>query len=94
MSSLDWKSVIPDLSALTEDELYFLYQLERGWNKKLSALIARSPEQEKIYWDRLKEEVLVILKMKFPSYFLIVQDMLLWCDTNKIRRGPGRGSAA
>ena len=83
-----------DTSKLSSDDWYFLYQIDKGWNKKILRITNDKPELQVVYRERLKEEVNVILKMKFPSYFLIVQDMLLWCDTAGIRRGPGRGSAA
>ena len=32
--------------------------------------------------------------MKFPEYFLVVQDFVNWAKDQGIRVGPGRGSAA
>jgi len=46
------------------------------------------------YRDRLETEVSVIQKMKFPGYFLIVQDFINWGKTNGVPVGPGRGSGA
>jgi DNA polymerase III subunit alpha len=46
------------------------------------------------YIDRIKMEVNTILKMGFPGYFLIVADVVKWCQKNDIAVGPGRGSAA
>lgn len=48
----------------------------------------------KNYEDRLEYELSVIISMKFPGYFLIVQDFINWAKENKIPVGPGRGSAA
>lgn len=46
------------------------------------------------YIERIKMEVNTILKMGFPGYFLIVADVVKWCQKNNIAVGPGRGSAA
>ena len=32
--------------------------------------------------------------MKFPGYFLIVQDFINWSKTHGVPVGPGRGSGA
>ena len=46
------------------------------------------------YVDRLNEELEIIKKKKFASYFLVVQNMLNWAKKNEIMVGPGRGSSA
>ena len=46
------------------------------------------------YIDRLNEELGIIAKKNFASYFLVVGDMINWAKENDIRVGPGRGSAA
>ncbi|MFT6604792.1 MAG: DNA polymerase-3 subunit alpha [Bacteriovoracaceae bacterium] len=46
------------------------------------------------YYDRLTEEVEMIIKMGFPGYFLIVGDFIKWSKDNGIPVGPGRGSGA
>lgn len=48
----------------------------------------------KVYIDRLKHELDIILKMKYSDYFLIVWDYVKYAKTHKILVGPGRGSAA
>ena len=47
-----------------------------------------------IYMDRLNEELGIIAKKNFASYFLVVGDMINWAKENNIMVGPGRGSAA
>ena len=49
---------------------------------------------DKVYLDRLKEELQVIKDKKFASYFLVVADMINWAKDQGILVGPGRGSAA
>ena len=44
--------------------------------------------------ERLDYELGVICQKGFATYFLIVQDFVNWAKQQKIRVGPGRGSAA
>ena len=44
--------------------------------------------------ERAAYELRVIQDMKFPGYFLVVQDFVNWAKNQGIRVGPGRGSAA
>jgi DNA polymerase III subunit alpha len=46
------------------------------------------------YAARLAFELDVIVKMKFPGYFLIVADFIKWAKRQDIPVGPGRGSGA
>jgi DNA polymerase III subunit alpha len=46
------------------------------------------------YEERLAFELDVIVKMKFPGYFLIVADFIQWAKAQGIPVGPGRGSGA
>ena len=50
--------------------------------------------QQDRYLDRLNEEVDIITKMGFISYFLIVADFIQWAKDHHIPVGPGRGSGA
>ncbi|KZK82052.1 DNA polymerase III subunit alpha [Pseudovibrio sp. Ad13] len=50
--------------------------------------------EEKDYWDRLDYELGIIIRMKFPGYFLIVADFIKWAKNEDIPVGPGRGSGA
>ena len=47
-----------------------------------------------VYASRLEYELDVIHTLRFDGYFLIVKDIIDYCDQNNIARGPGRGSAA
>ncbi|MFA5946393.1 MAG: DNA polymerase III subunit alpha [Patescibacteria group bacterium] len=44
--------------------------------------------------ERFEFEYSTIVKMGFPSYFLIVQDYITWAKDHGVLVGPGRGSAA
>lgn len=57
-------------------------------NRELSA------EQKVIYEARVEEEIVLIKKMGFAGYFLVVSDFIRWAKRNDIPVGPGRGSAA
>lgn len=46
-----------------------------------------------IYASRLEYELATIHTLQFDGYFLIVKDIIDYCDKNHIMRGPGRGSA-
>ncbi|VAX76469.1 DNA polymerase III subunit alpha [Buchnera aphidicola] len=49
---------------------------------------------KKIYFSRLRYELLIIKKMGFVSYFLIVMEFIQWAKINDIPVGPGRGSGS
>ena len=73
-----------------DDITYFKDLCEDGLNKYLSV----TPLDQKKYLDRLNIEISVIQKMGFASYFLIVQEFILWAKNNDVPVGPGRGSGA
>lgn len=62
-------------------------QAEEGFKK-----LFPNPTSE--YIERFEHELKVIEKMGFPTYFLVVSDLLEWARTNNIYTGYGRGSAA
>ncbi len=46
------------------------------------------------YIERTKKELRVIVDKSYSDYFLIVQDIINFCNKKDIAVGPGRGSAA
>jgi len=75
------------------EESYFAAECTQG----LTALfneqrIDRSEEAR--YIERLNEEMVLISKMGFVGYFLVVSDFIKWAKRHDIPVGPGRGSAA
>jgi len=46
------------------------------------------------YRERADEEIQIVVDKKFSPYFLMVADTVQWAKRQKIRVGPGRGSAA
>lgn len=51
-------------------------------------------EIDEVYRQRLDYELGVVANMGWPSYFLIVADLVNWAKDQGIVVGPGRGSAA
>lgn len=58
------------------------------------ALDTLSTANRRAYQERLDYELEVIDSMGFSDYFLIVWDIIVYCQSHAIRVGPGRGSAA
>lgn len=70
---------------------------KEGLQKRLDFLYPDPEEQAQkrpAYDKRLEYELDIIKGMKFPGYFLIVQDFINWSKRNGIPVGPGRGSGA
>jgi DNA polymerase III subunit alpha len=72
-------------------------ETEESWLRKevLRGLARRFPNG--VPEDRHRQaeyELDVILKMGFPGYFLVTADLIAYAKREKIRVGPGRGSAA
>ena len=76
----------------SEEELQIL--AEEGLRARLKKMQSCNEIEEKVYWDRLKYELDVIIKMQFASYFLIVADFVRWAKEQDIPVGLGRGSVA
>ena len=78
---------------------YFAHVARRGFEKrraKLEELVRAGRLKNTLaeYEERLAQEVAIIQKMKFSSYFLIVWDFIQFARNKNIPVGPGRGSAA
>ncbi|MDR2685705.1 MAG: DNA polymerase III subunit alpha [Rickettsiales bacterium] len=65
-----------------------------GLAKRLDDLDIVDEAVRKTYFDQAEFELSVIIRMKFPGYFLIVADYVEWCKNNEVMVGPGRGSGA
>ena len=64
--------------------------LQQRWAKQAPLTDA----QQQVYEQRLETELIIIIEMKFPGYFLIVHDFISWAKQQQIPVGPGRGSGA
>src|ERR1700678_1315073 len=77
------------------DEEQELRRQAREGLERLMARYGRAPGfSEDDYRQRLEFELSVIVRMKFPGYFLIVADFIQWAKAQGIPVGPGRGSGA
>lgn len=84
----------PIPAGMTENQ-YLEAQSIAGLNQRLQKTqVNISPEQRRVYDERLQTELSVIGNMGFPGYFLIVADFIQWAKNNDIPVGPGRGSGA
>jgi DNA polymerase III subunit alpha len=72
-----------------EDEnSWFVKEVERGLATRYPGGLSAAVRERADY------EIAMILQMGFPSYFLVVADLINWAREHGIRVGPGRGSAA
>lgn len=80
-----------------EDEFKMLCaKCASGWKKRFSApVLGHKPtaaELSTTYKERLGYELGILRKMGFESYFLLVEDLVMWSKDNGVIVGPGRGS--
>ena len=71
------------------EETWFVKEVEAGLRAPLPRRRRRRGARA-----RADFEVVVILQMGFPGYFLVTADFIMWAKQQGIRVGPGRGSAA
>ncbi len=80
---------LPKVNTQGMDEGDYLRKLcLDGYKKIFNKEIAKNPT----YLERANEEFELIKAKKFIRYFLIVQELIDWCQKNNIMTGPGRGS--
>lgn len=80
---------VPPAFANTDIEAYLWKEL----NRRLDAISATwSDKKYNIYYDRLVEEWETIKRKQFIGYFLIVYEIVEWCQKHGIMTGAGRGS--
>lgn len=76
---------------------YMTQLSHEGLERRLAFLYPDEAKRNEVrpqYLERLEYELGIIIKMKFPGYFLIVQDFINWSKRNGVPVGPGRGSGA
>ena len=70
-------------------------ELSRLCRERLSSLpVYEEKNTREEYTKRLNKELETINTLGFAGYFLIVKDIIDYCDNHGIARGPGRGSCA
>ena len=88
--------LFPTPDGLSLDD-YLVKLSNEGLQERMVQLYPDEAERaEKMpeYQERLDFELNIIIQMKFPGYFLIVQDFINWAKTHGCPVGPGRGSGA
>lgn len=86
------KDTFPEFTEGKENKNKLIRDLcKEGWNKKIKPIL-KTEQEKKIYGDRVKYELEVIISNGFTDYFLVVQDIVNWAKNNNIRMGRGRGS--
>lgn len=85
------KFPLPDANMAVND--YFAVQAQQGLQQRRQegGIVV---EQLPVYENRLQQELMVINRMGFAGYFLIVADFIRWSKAQDIPVGPGRGSGA
>lgn len=73
----------------SECDRIFGIKITKGYDKFIVGKVDNNEE----YLGRLKHEIGIIKKLKLIRYFLIVEDIINWAESNGIEVGPGRGSA-
>ena len=75
----------------SEDNYQFLRKLcfKRLQQKGINKL-----DNAQVYYDRLKEELVIFQDLGFVDYILLNWDIINFCVENDIPTGAGRGSAA
>lgn len=72
------------------DETELMWEIiEKGFQERLWYVEEKDIET---YKKRAKEEFDLICELGFQRYFLIVWELIDWCNKNDIMTGPGRGS--
>lgn len=82
----DTKTIITKLSHAKLKQKLNIY--------KKNNVVKVTPEVEQQYIDRLNYELKVIEDKKMLDYFLVVWELIRFCEQNDISIGPGRGSAS
>ncbi|MDQ6997222.1 MAG: DNA polymerase III subunit alpha [Mariprofundus sp.] len=88
---------LPDFKTPGDMDLsdYMREQAREGLDLRWPTILAGEPDADReVYNKRLNFELDIIVEMKFPGYFLIVSDFILWAKNQGIPVGPGRGSGA
>lgn len=75
-------------------EGYLKVAARTGLEERLAQLKIEGDEAKKPYYDRLEEELNMIIRTGFAGYFLVVSDFIGYAKSQDIPVGPGRGSGA
>ncbi|MGH6893713.1 MAG: DNA polymerase III subunit alpha, partial [Dongiaceae bacterium] len=87
--------ILPAFADGADEAALLRQKAHEGLEQRLTALDVRGGVR-KPYLERLEYELVTIIQMGFPGYFLIVADFIQWAKQQNppIPVGPGRGSGA
>jgi DNA polymerase-3 subunit alpha len=92
------KPILPHFTVpgetVTDEGAELHRQAQEGLARRLATQGAAPGFSTDEYAARLAFELDIIVRMKFPGYFLIVADFIKWAKAQGIPVGPGRGSGA
>ena len=89
---IDWADSTDSTTIITKVSHAKLKQRLKECHRK--GVLNLTPEVLKQYQDRLDYELEVIGNKKMLDYFLVLWELILFCESNGVAVGPGRGSAA
>lgn len=97
LENLDWLIKQINFSINLQSDVDFI-NFSNNPNEDLKKLAfaglkSHQLDNNKIYVDRLNNELDVIKQMNLANYFLVVNDYVIWAKNHNIVVGPGRGSA-
>lgn len=81
--------IADDQADLSEAVSLFITLVEEGIER-----IYGGTERESEAWERALREIEVLVADGLENYFLMAWDVMQFCDSEGINRGPGRGSSA
>jgi len=95
------KPMLPPFPSEKPEPEELRLQAKRGLESRLETIFSKenlpSSEVEAIrqrYFERLDQELEIIIGMGYAGYYLIVADFIQWANSQGIPVGPGRGSGA
>lgn len=95
------KPMLPPFPSERPEPEELRLQAKQGLEKRLEKILSseNSPSQEieatrQKYFERLHQELEIVIGMGYAGYYLIVADFIQWANAQGIPVGPGRGSGA
>lgn len=86
---------MPRYPFVDNEDTALVAQAKAGLQTRIQEALARDATfNDQAYGPRLERELVLIQKMGFSGYFLIVADFIAWARAQGIPVGPGRGSGA
>lgn len=95
------KPMLPPFPSERPEPEELRIQAKQGLESRLETIFSSEnilPEEVEAtrqkYFERLQQELEIIISMGYAGYYLIVADFIQWANSQGIPVGPGRGSGA